>query len=585
MKNKLAKIIISIILVATLAVTFVACDPEIEPDPAKERQESVDAFVLTVVKSLDTLWTNPSMSADEMANLPNAGDYIVAVEMTKFYADVIDDSPLQTEKINNVTSYIASDKGQRLFKAEEFDGNLIFEFMSGVGLTVTDVENLVYGGLLNFIKSGDTVYTKAISTINQVKSKAICSAETRQNLEENLQTMQVGAESFANAVVDRQNTIKALKDAESGVKTIVSFAYNNAMMFGNGTNKNLITALQTGMLQDATTGEMATYLSSILDSVEDVIEGLEGQVDEVVDALDKVSKVYDKLSVESDVMDSIFAVIEQNKALPSLVPTLGDVVDNARVMALKKNGNDYPFIEDMAICLGDGYAIPGDDSSANETIAYARICLALAGIDYSATGDILESQIIVAKSLIQDLVETLAGDSTKDSKMNAISVVALLYVDSPSGTMIGDVEVLRVFELYTANLIYDVFKKAYFEYSVSQSLESANLVQNSAKILMRFVTGKDVSNVGTDFGKQWYQNVCAQVESKMASEIDVCYPSVKAEIDNRVDNFFAEEIYVLIEMASMTPVALEDEGYATFEGEVGVLFQEVLTALLGRETN
>ena len=101
--------------------------------------------------------------------------------------------------------------------------------------------------------------------------------------------------------------------------------------------------------------------------------------------------------------------------------------------------------------------------------------------------------------------------------MNAISVVALLYVDSPSGTMIGDVEVLRVFELYTANLIYDVFKKAYFEYSVSQSLESANLVQNSAKILMRFVTGEDVSNVGTDFGEQWYQNVCAQVESKMAT--------------------------------------------------------------------
>ena len=583
MKDKLAKIIICFILVATLVVTLVACEPDVEPDPAKERKEAVDAFTYTFVKSLDTLWTNVTMSADEMANLPNAGDYILAVEMTKFYADVIDKSPLQTEKINNITKYIASDEGQKIFKAEEFDGNLVFEFMSGVGLTATDVESLVYGGLYKFIESGDTIYSNAIALINQVKSKAGASAGTRQNLDEVLQEMQVGAQSFENAVVDRQNTIKALKDAESGVKTIVSFAYNNAMLFGNGTNKNLITALQTGMLQDASQGEMATYLSSVLDYIEDAVADLEGQVDEVVDALDKVSNIYDKLVVGSGVISDVFAVIEQNKALPTILPALEDVVSNARGVALKKNGNEYPFISGVTTCLGEGYAIEGDDDSANEIVAYARMCLALAGVEYTATGDTLSSQIAVAKSLVQDLVEVLAGDGTRDSKMNAISVVALLYVDSPSGTMIGDVEVLRVVELYTADLIYDVFKKAYLEYSVNQSLESANAVQNSARILMRFVTGEEVSSVATTFNQQWYENICTQVENKLASEIEACYPSVKADIDKRVGTFFEDGIYALIDIANMTPVALDDEGYVAFDEEVDKLYQEALTAILGRE--
>ena len=583
MKDKLAKIIICFILVATLVVTLVACEPDVEPDPAKERREVVDVFTNTFVKSLDTLWTNVTMSADEMANLPNAGDYILAVEMTKFYADVIDKSPLQTEKINNITKYIASDEGQKIFKAEEFDGNLVLEFMSGVGLTATDVESLVYGGLYKFIESGDTIYSNAIALINQVKSKAGASAGTRQNLDEVLQEMQVGAQSFENTVIDRQNTLKALKDAESGVKTIVSFAYNNAMLFGNGTNKNLITALQTGMLKDASQGEMATYLSSVLDYIEDAVADLEGQVDEVVDALDKVSNIYDKLVVGSGVISDVFAVIEQNKVLPTILPALEDIVSNARGVALKKNGNEYPFISVVTTCLGEGYAIEGDDDSANEIIAYTRMALALAGVEYTATGDTLSSQIAVAKSLVQDLVEVLAGDGTRDSKMNAISVVALLYVDSPSGTMIGDVEVLRVVELYTADLIYDVFKKAYLEYSVNQSLESANAVQNSARILMRFVTGEDVGSVATTFNQQWYENICAQVENKLASEIEACYPSVKADIDKRVDTLFEDGIYALIDVANMTPVALDDEGYVAFDEEVNKLYQEVLTAILGRE--
>ncbi len=582
MKDKLAKIIICFILVATLVVTLVACDPEVEPDPTEERKEVVDAFTNTFVKSLDTLWATPTMSADEMANLPNAGDYILAVEMTKFYANVIYKSPLQTEKIKNITSYISSDKGQKIFKAEEFDGNLVFEFVSGVGLTASDVESLVYGGLYKFIESGDTIYTNAIATINQVKSKAGASAGTRQNLDEILQEMQAGAQSFADTVVDRQNTLKALKDAESGVKTIVSFAYNNAMLFGNGTNKNLITALQTGMLKDASQGEMATYLSSVLDYIENAVDDLEGQVDEVVDALDKVSNIYKKLHVGSAVVSDVFAVIEQNKVLPKILPALEDIVSNARGVALKKNGNEYPFISGVTTCLGEGYAIEGDDASANEIIAYARMALALAGVEYTATGDTLSSQIVVAKDLVKNLVDCVAGDDTVDGKMNAIAFATFVYTDSASGTMIGDVEVLRVVELYTADLIYDVFKKAYLEYSVNQDLESANAVQNSAKILMRFVTGEEVSSVGTNFNQQWYENICTQVETKRASEIDACYPSVKADVDKRVDAFFEESIYTLIDIANMTPVACDDEGYVAFEEEVDALYQVVLTALLGR---
>ena len=100
--------------------------------------------------------------------------------------------------------------------------------------------------------------------------------------------------------------------------------------------------------------------------------------------------------------------------------------------------------------------------------------------------------------------------------------------------------------------------------------------------MCRFVTGEEVSSVGTNFNQQWYENICTQVETKRASEIDACYPSVKADVDKRVDAFFEESIYTLIDIANMTPVACDDEGYMVFEEEVDALYQVVLTALLGR---
>ena len=78
-----------------------------------------------------------------------------------------------------------------------------------------------------------------------------------------------------------------------------------------------------------------------------------------------------------------------------------------------------------------------------------------------------------------------------------------------------------------------------------------------------------------------FENIIEQVDEKMESEIYVCYPSVKADIDNKIDDFFENGIDRLIELALLTPVKLDNPEYAQLEGEVEALYQYALLLLFG----
>ena len=578
MKNKFAKILILTIVVALMLATFVSCIDDEIPTDEQLRKDALALLKGQIMDSLNDLWTG-NMTEENIAGLANAGDYYIALGWANFATEVVDESGLQTAKIKGLADFMKSDDGVKLLQGE---GLQILDFVTLAGLTNTDTENLVYTAIVLFLNEGDKIFAGAVDNINSLSSNPTLSSATRQNLNDALAKLNVGSKSFLNTVKSRQNAVQALKDAKSGLKTIVSFVYNNTVYFSNNANDGFFDGLSKGTLDGATSSEIATYLGAMFDSIQSMIEGIEGQIDKVNVALDALSEVYDGIVVDNKVINDIFGIVEDSKTLTALIPMLSKVVDNGRNIALKSNGTDHLFVDEIKIVLGEGYAYQGSDTSANELIGYIRMGLALSGIDYKATGDTFAVQKAGAKAFVKDVIDRLYGADNEVQKSNAMLLCAALYLDSPSGTMIGDIPAIRVCEYWLANLYLDNFKKLYTKYSVGVEVDAMAL-RTTAQVLMRYVTGEDVVDVGTDYSKVWFDDVCNQVETKMYNEINECYPAVKNDIDDKVDKFFNEGLDKLIGLALKDPVKMDDENYLAFADEVDSLYESVLLLFFPEE--
>ena len=572
MKNKLFTIVISISLILCLALTLVACDKDGTTDEEK-RVKALDELVSQILVSSNDAWTY-NMPKERVEQLKNAGDYYALSSWATFTADVIDKSGLQTAKIDTITRFLATEKGKNLLRGE---GAEILEIIHSLGLTSTDAENIVFTALVLYLENGDQIYSNAISNIEGLSYDKL-SSETSLNVKEAKAKLTAEKQMFDKVVIDRQNALTALKDVENGVKTIVSYVFNISTYFNNDTNNGLLDKISTGTLTGATTGEIATYIGAVLNSIEEAGKSIEGKEKDLCDAFQSVASVYDMLVVGNDTLDSIFGFISDNKNLPQTIPALVELAENAEEVALKNEGTEYPFVEGVLTLLGDEYIYADDRTSANEYVAYARMILALMGIDYTATGDALIGQIAEARTFAEGTIDSLIDNESLGSKREIVKIAGLFYLDSEENTMIGDVEAIRVCKIWVVDLVYDLFKKQYREHSSGIVDHTWNLSEN-ARTLMRFVTGETV-DVGASFTEQWYKDICDKVDAKFESEIEVCYPAVKADIDNRLDAFFDTAIDELISIALMEPVKVNDDGYEAFEDDFRQLYVIVMTTLL-----
>lgn len=572
MKNKLFTILISISLILCLALTLVACDKDGTTDEEK-RVKALDELVSQILVSSNDAWTY-NMPKERVEQLKNAGDYYALSSWATFTADVIDKSGLQTAKIDTITRFLATEKGKNLLTGE---GTEILEIIHSLGLTSTDAENIVYTALVLYLENGDQIYSNAISNIEGLSYDKL-SSETSLNVKEAKAKLTAEKQIFDSVVVDRQNALTALKDVENGVKTIVSYVFNISTYFNNDTNNGLLDKISTGTLTGATTGEIATYIGAVLNSIEEAGKSIEGKEKDICDAFQSVASVYEMLVVGNDTLDSIFGFISDNKNLPKTIPALVELAENAEAIALKNSGAEYPFVEGVLTLLGDEYIYADDRTSANEYVAYARMILALMGIDYTATGDALIGQIAEARTFAEGTIDSLIDNESLGSKREIVKIAGLFYLDSEENTMIGDVEAIRVCKIWVVDLVYDLFKKQYREHSSGIVDHTWNLSEN-ARTLMRFVTGETVY-VGASFTEQWYKDICDKVDAKLESEIEVCYPEVKADIDTRLDAFFDTAIDELISIALMEPVKVNDDSYEAFEDDFRELYVIVMTTLL-----
>lgn len=578
MKTKALKIILTILLVALLTTILTGCPPRIDDERHAERDSALATLTEEIIASSNELWM-AEMPEESIEGLSNAGDYFRVESWARFATKVVDVSHFQTEKINSLIDFVKSDKGVKLLQGEEVQ---IFELIKSAGLTSQDAEVLIYDALEMYLKEGDLIYRDAIHEINKLSERANLTSATRKNLQENLVKLNIDLKSFENTAESRKRAEKALQDANDGIKTLISFAYNNSTYFKNNASESFFDSLSKGTLDGATSGEIATYLGAMFDSVKDMTRDLQKQADKVGLALELLSDAYDGMVVSNKLVDDIFNTVESGRTLLSLLPVLSDMVYYGKSIALKTSGANYAFVDGIKTALGDGYAYAGGDVSANEKIGYIRMGLAFAGIDYTATGDTLKDQKARSKVLVQYAIDEVFNMNSIAGMSNAMLVSANLYLDSPSDTMVGDIPALRICKYWVADFYLNNFKKLFAKHYAGVEIDLVAL-RTTAEVLMRYVTGEDVVNVGDSYTQEWFAEISELAESKMKMEAMACYSDVRADLDSKIDKFFNEGIDKLIELALKEPVRVDDENYLAFADEVNNIYESALLLVFPEE--
>lgn len=572
MKKSSKILIILLVIVTSVAMIFTACDKD--EQPVDTRPQTVDRLASVALKAQNNSW-KADMTEAEIKALSSPATYVVAREWTLFFADVIERGSLQEGKISRIADYLESADGKALVGGE-VDVNNFFDVVRSIGFTGTDVETLVYDVLHTFISEGEGVYNRAIADIEMIMGDANLTAEARENAHNQLVKMQSGRDSFKHASLGAEETIKALEDAESGVKNLISFTYNTAMLFGDGSNSGLFEALQEGSLEGASTSEVATYLSSVVSSVKDMSATIESYAVSIQSAINSLMGFYDLVAVADPTIETIFTVVSNYKTLPTVLPLACDFVENLETIALK--GDDYSFIEGVMGCFKEGYTEEYD--GANLYIAWSRLILAMLGIDYSESLDTITTQWGSAKEVIVDLMnELVVGGNAGVGKDLSIYLAFMLNSESEDDNING-VKTERFASFVLADIYLKQFKKHYREYKSGVVTAPDSLI-SSANFLMKYYSSESNVNINTNFTTTWYEGIVNGTLSKMESERTPLYEAAYYEMDGLTKTLTTTFITGLLDMASLTPQKVGTDGYTALKAEVENIYTQIAEAILG----
>ncbi len=575
MKNKTTKfLIIMLVFICCFTVVFVACHKyDIPPIP---REDRVDGFVSTVLSAKNSAWKT-DMEDSEVVDLATPGEYVVANHWAKFAGKVIFESNLQDGKIQTITNYFESEKGKTFLANEFLDLNALFGFLGEIGLTTGDVESLVYEGLRLFIGEGLSVFENALLQLNRVNKNGTLSLEKLAEINSKIEQMTFGKDGWTISAQKAESALTALEQAENGIKNLVSFTYQAAMIFGNGSNSGLFSALNNGSLTDATAGEIATYLTSVFDTFDEFESTLsETNLSEISSAVEEITGFIESVTTANNNMQMLSMVLKNGVIISSALPFVCQLLDNLEEVALDGDG---AFINGIMTALSGEYI--SNELNANEIIAYSRLVLGALGIDYTLEGADLESAKANAKNLLDGLANKIElGSTTYKDKMPLVYFAFMLNAESEEEYM-GTVKLSRVGELCVTSIYFDQFKKNYNEYKAGLAT-STNPLTNTATVLLKYVTGEQNVTVGSTFDHVWFESVCQQVEDKFKEETEACFPSSMGELKKWLNTFTGDCLDKILTMASSDPVKTTDvEEFNALAQKIYTLYSEVITALVG----
>ena len=353
-----------LLIVAMSAVCLSACNDDDGPDPAAERAEAVNALRVNTLAALDAKWA-PGLTDTEIIALASPGSYIEATLWTEMLAEVVSASRLQTGKIRTAAEFIASDEGRKLFADAAGNLDSAMELVDALGLTSEDVSELGFDLLCAVVSETRAMYTEVANRLNVIKDKVLGAGN--ENIAAAAERAERIVASFgkdeASAAESVAQTLKALGEAEEGVKTVLAFAYDTERIFGTGESGEGLAGLigsaaeGEGALANVSEREMFAWLDGVLAGFEEFGKSMTAEkIASVKAALASVRECFQGFAQPVEVVRDVMEWLRGAEELLGEVPFLTGAIAAATDVIYERGedeGYTYDFVRRLKLLAGE----------------------------------------------------------------------------------------------------------------------------------------------------------------------------------------------------------------------------------------
>lgn len=582
------RVLLAAVLVMLLIASFfalAACNKKDGPDPAAERAEAVNALKINTLAALDAEWT-PGLTDAEIIGLASPGSYIEATLWTEMLAEVVSASRLQTGKIRTAAEFIASDEGRKLFADAAGNLDSAMELVDALGLTSEDVSELGFDLLCAVVSETRAMYTEVANRLNAIKDKVLGAGN--ENIAAAAERAERIVESFgkdeASAAESVAQTIKALAEAEEGVKTVLAFAYDTERIFGTGESGAGLAGLigsaaeGEGALANVSEREMFAWLDGVLAGFEEFGKSMTAEkIASVKAALASVRECFQGFAQPVEVVRDVMEWLRGAEELLGEVPFLTGAIAAATDVIYERGedgGYTYDFVHRLKLLAEEEDGTLADINSyilAGEAIlSFAKVYDAQAVKDelkqLAENGGEMTSLVIYAMALMFEASEQEGEDIEFTDDIAALAVALLTevmgsatetawnnYVSDPekyqnslrifSGLVLGFAEVLNENIAAHGGTRVDINVTSDGPYTAEWYAEVVRIRRETIERAGAFTEGDALSSVAVGI---------------IGEYVDKCYASLpdieRAVSVGWVDDSKSEEAKLVTEMAANNPI-------------------------------
>lgn len=574
-----------LLIVAMSVVCLSACNDDDGPDPAAERAEAVNALKVNTLAALDAKWT-PGLTDAEIIALASPGSYIEATLWTEMLAEVVSASRLQTGKIRTAAEFIASDEGRKLFADAAGNLDSAMELVDALGLTSEDVSELGFDLLCAVVSETRAMYTEVANRLNAIKDKVLGAgneniAAAAERAERIVASFGKDETSAAESVAQ---TLKALGEAEEGVKTVLAFAYDTERIFGTGESGEGLAGLigsaaeGEGALANVSEREMFAWLDGVLAGFEEFGKSMTAEkIASVKAALASVRECFQGFAQPVEVVRDVMEWLRGAEELLGEVPFLTGAIAAATDVIYERGedgGYTYDFVRRLKLLAEEEDGTLADINSyilAGEAIlSFAEVYDAQAVKDelkqLAENGGEMTKLVIYAMALMFEASEQEGEDIEFTDDIAALAVALLTevmgsatetawnnYVSDPekyqnslrvfSGLVLGFAEVLNENIAAHGGTRVDINVTSDGPYTAEWYAEVVRIRRETIERAGTFTEGDALSSVAVGI---------------IGEYVDKCYASLpdieKAVSAGWVEDAESEEAKLVTEMAANNPI-------------------------------
>lgn len=350
-----------LLIVAVSAVCLAACNDDDGPDPAAERADAVNALKVNTLAALDAEWV-PGLTDADIIGLASPGSYIEAALWTEMLAEVVSASRLQTGKIRTAAEFIASDEGRKLFADAAGNLDSAMELVDALGLTSEDVSELGFDLLCAVVSETRALYTETKDRLVAIDKKGVmggANTDLTAAIERAERIVASFGKDETSAAESVAQTLKALADAEEGVKTVLAFAYDTERIFGTGESGEGLAGLigsaaeGEGALANVSEREMFAWLDGVLAGFEEFGKSMTAEkIASVKAALASVRECFQGFAQPVAAVGDAMEWLRVAESFADEIPTIVSYALSACDVIYERNAEDtytYDFVHKLRL--------------------------------------------------------------------------------------------------------------------------------------------------------------------------------------------------------------------------------------------